>query len=203
MNCNIVPTSIPEHEQFLAMLPVIRFQAQSAFRTLQYDIRQEQLSEVIGHAWQAFVRLCETGKTGQANAWTLAQFAVRAVRSGRRTGNSQNSLDITSRIHRRNEKAARRRQLEKPDRLPWQEFILADQRASPDQLAMARLDFGDWLATLPTQKRQVAEFLANGESTRDAAEQFGLTAGRISQIRKELEQSWNTFQSGMTLVNTA
>jgi DNA-binding NarL/FixJ family response regulator len=68
---------------------------------------------------------------------------------------------------------------------------------------MARLDFGDWLATLPTQKRQVAEFLANGESTRDAAEQFGLTAGRISQIRKELEQSWNTFQSGMTLVNTA
>ena len=60
MNCNIIPTTTSEHEQFLAMLPVIRFQAQSAFRTLQYDTRQEQLSEVIGHALQAFVRLCET-----------------------------------------------------------------------------------------------------------------------------------------------
>jgi len=36
--------------------------------------------------------------------------------------------------------------------------------------------------------------LAAGETGRDTARLFGLTAGRISQLRGELKRNWQTFQ---------
>ena len=203
MNCTSDSVTAMNHDQFLTMLPVIQFQARRAFKRLQYDIKQEYLSEVVGHAWQAFVRLCETGKTGQATAWSLARFAVRAVRSGRRTGNRQNIRDINTEIERNRSGEELKRPVVKPNPMPWLEHILADERARPDYLAITRMDFGDWLGMLPQQKRQIAEFLASGESTREAAEHFGISPGRISQIRRELELSWNAFQSGVALADSA
>lgn len=203
MNCTSHCITSLDHDQFLTMLPVIRFQARQAFKQLQYDIQQEYLSEVIGHAWQAFVRLTESGKTSQANPWSLARFAIRAVRSGRRTGNRQNIRDINTEIEKKRTGEELKRPVVKPNPMPWLEHMLADERARPDYLAITRMDFGDWLGMLTPQKRQIAEFLASGESTREAAEHFGISPGRISQIRRELELSWNTFQTGVTLVDSA
>jgi hypothetical protein len=41
--------------------------------------------------------------------------------------------------------------------------------------------------------RRIAKTLANGERTGDVARKFGLSDGRISQIRKELAASWQSF----------
>ena len=58
----------------------------------------------------------------------------------------------------------------------------------------ARIDFGQWLHGLPARRRHLAELLAMGERTREAARQFGISPGRVSQIRRELEASWERFQ---------
>jgi len=39
----------------------------------------------------------------------------------------------------------------------------------------------------------VAKFLANGETTTAAADKFNVSAGRISQLRRELQESWQEF----------
>ena len=77
----------------------------------------------------------------------------------------------------------------------WAESLIADQRARPDQLVMARIDFAEWLQTLKPLHRKVAQHLSLGESTHSTARIFNLTPGRISQIRRLLERSWLSFQT--------
>src|SRR5262249_53763961 len=62
----------------------------------------------------------------------------------------------------------------------------------PDQVAF-RLDFPAWLATLSRRNREIAEDMALGHGTGHLARRFGLTQGRISQLRRELYESWRRF----------
>ena len=61
-----------------------------------------------------------------------------------------------------------------------------------------RIDFSDWLKSLSRRLRRIANLLATGETTGAAAKKFRVTPGRISQIRRQLEQSWRTFQGEET-----
>jgi transposase-like protein len=56
---------------------------------------------------------------------------------------------------------------------------------------------------LSAKKRRVAEALAQGDSTNDVADEFGVSAGRVSQLRREFAESWQEFhgpvsENGMT-----
>ncbi len=75
----------------------------------------------------------------------------------------------------------------------WHEVLLEDKHAGPAEVAAMRLDFAAWLKSLPGRLRRIAEFLAMGETTTAAAGKFRVSAGRISQIRKELHQAWHRF----------
>ena len=57
-----------------------------------------------------------------------------------------------------------------------------------------RVDFEDWLASLPARDRRVAELLATGEMTQEVARMVGISPGRVSQLRRELAESWQEFQ---------
>ncbi len=72
--------------------------------------------------------------------------------------------------------------------------LVADKRATPAELAANRIDFGAWLATMSPLRRQLAQFLSKGESTRAAARRFALSPGRVGQLRREFQASWNAFQ---------
>ncbi|HEV3023775.1 MAG TPA: hypothetical protein VGX76_14975, partial [Pirellulales bacterium] len=76
----------------------------------------------------------------------------------------------------------------------WKEVLVEDRRSTPAETAAARIDFATWLARLCRRDRGVATTLAAGESGRDTAKKFGLTAGRISQLRTELKRNWQAFQ---------
>jgi hypothetical protein len=80
----------------------------------------------------------------------------------------------------------------------WKEVLVEDRRTTPAETAAARIDFGDWLTLLCRRDRGVATTLAAGESGRDTAKKFGLTAGRISQLRAELKRNWERFQGEAT-----
>ncbi len=58
----------------------------------------------------------------------------------------------------------------------------------------AKLDVGAWFATLTKRLKEIATDLAFGFSTSEVAEKHGVTAGRISQLRRMLEESWLAFQ---------
>jgi hypothetical protein len=76
----------------------------------------------------------------------------------------------------------------------WEEILVEDRHVGPAETAITRIDFATWLQLLPSRLRKIAVFLANGETTGTAARKFRLSQGRISQIRRELCETWHRFQ---------
>lgn len=77
----------------------------------------------------------------------------------------------------------------------WIEALVEDKRASVPDLVCTRLDFGSWFASLPGRMHAIAKDLAFGCSTSEVAQKYGVTASRISQLRRVLEESWANFQT--------
>jgi FixJ family two-component response regulator len=75
----------------------------------------------------------------------------------------------------------------------WQEIVIEDRHVGPADVVRVRLDFNDWLNTLSRRNRRVAKFLTLGNRTSDAARKFGVSQGRVSQLRKELKAAWDKF----------
>ena len=184
------------HARFIEMLPQIRRQARVAFRGLPSEQRDDLIAETLANAFCAFVRLVERGRESLAYPTPLARYAVQQVRSGRRVGSKMNVKDITSpyaqlsnqinveRLDRRETKTG-----------TWQEIVVEDRHAGPADIAATRIDFNAWLAKLPERLKQMALHLATGETTQKAARRFNVSPGRISQIRRELLQSWEAFNA--------
>ena len=76
----------------------------------------------------------------------------------------------------------------------WREALIEDRHAGPADTAAARIDVATWYRTLPMRDRKIAKVLATGETTSAAAKKFGVSAARISQVRRELAESWEEFQ---------
>lgn len=62
----------------------------------------------------------------------------------------------------------------------------------PDQVQF-RMDFPAWVRTHTERTKNVIRHLMVGERTKDVAEKHKTTAGRISQMRRELCLDWNRF----------
>jgi hypothetical protein len=80
----------------------------------------------------------------------------------------------------------------------WIDLMVEDKRASVPDVVAARLDVGAWFATLSRRMKQIARDLAYGCSTSEVADKHGVTSGRISQLRRSLEQSWDAFHQEET-----
>ncbi len=181
---------LDRHNNFLAILPEIRRQALFAFRALRAEAKEEAVAETIANVFVAFNRLMEQGKGTNIYASALTRYAVAQIRSGRKVGASLNSNCVLS-------EAARQMHGLQIDRLgycakcgEWFEFIVDDRRTPvPDQAAF-RCDFPGWLNTLSPQKRQIAEKLVVGHTTTEVAQACRISPGRVSQIRRELDDSW-------------
>ena len=183
------------HAAFEAMIPTIETHARVAFRHLGREACQEMTQEVICNCCQAYARLVERGKTDVAFPTALAKFGVRQAKEGRKVGSKLNVKDISSDYCQQKKHLL----LERLDRYDseeqaWSEILVEDRHAGPAETAIVRLDFSTWLKLLPRRLRKIATFLANGETTSAAARRFGISQGRISQIRRELLSAWRCFQ---------
>jgi hypothetical protein len=185
------------NDEFLALLPRIRRHAQIQFRQLRGDDHDDALAEVTANAFVAYARLNETGRRSVAHWSTLAAFAIAHTRAGRKVGSRLNSNDVLSSY------AQRRRglQVQRIDSAVandggWRAMVLEDRRSSPAEIACFRLDFAQWLGSLSHHKRRIALALAQGETTGAAAKAFRVSPARISQLRRELAESWKSFQQG-------
>jgi hypothetical protein len=174
---------------FLEILPEIKRRLRMAFCRLSEEAREEAMEEAIVSCLLAYARLYEQGRTASVTPSTLAWYAALQVKSGRPTVGSMNGSDPLSRYAQLENGI----QIERLDS-KWIDVMVEDKRAAvPDQVA-AKLDVGAWFATLSRRMKQIAKDLAFGFSTSEVARKYGVTAGRISQLRRALENSWAEFQ---------
>jgi hypothetical protein len=62
----------------------------------------------------------------------------------------------------------------------------------PEQVSF-RLDFPCWLRTRTSRDRKLINDMLQDERTLDLAKKHGLSAGRVSQLRREFMASWERF----------
>ncbi len=182
------------HKKYMAMLPAILRHARIASRDLDAEAREEFVQEVVANTLSAFVRLVELDKADIAYATPLATYAVAQTREGRQVGTRLNVRDVSS-DYCQLQKGVAVKRLDHYDRREggWLEVLVEDRHAGPAETAASRIDFPAWLKTLSRRPRRIAMKLAVGEATGEVARQFGISKCRISQIRRELEQSWRAF----------
>jgi len=150
-------------ERFVDMLPSIRQQARVAFRGKSEELRQELTAEVVANCFVAFVRLVERGLDDIIYPTPLAQYAIRQTLDGRKVGGSLNVNDVSSKYAQRSKRFV----LESLDRYnqrkaEWKEVLVEDRHSGPAETAASRIDFADWLRSLPRRQRRSAGFGAGG-----------------------------------------
>jgi hypothetical protein len=182
------------HERYLKLLPDIRRQARMRVRYLASEAREEAIQEIVADTVVVYARLADLGKEDMAYATPLVNYAAAKFHAGRRVGNRLNVRDVTSHYCQRRKRIV----VEQLDRRgdasgEWQEVLVEDRHATPADIAAIRIDFCDWLQTLSTRDRRIAQALATGETTSRVARAFTVTAGRVSQLRQVLRTSWYTF----------
>ena len=184
---------------FLAVLPTVRTHARIRFRYLRPESREEAVQAAIASACLSYQRLARQGKLHGIRPSSLADYAVRRVRSGRSVGSPQNSADLHSPLAQRKHEI-RQHSLTSTDQ-SWDQTLVESKRVLPADRAAFRLDFEQWVSSMSQRDRQIITVLASGEATSAVAGRFGLTAGRVSQLRRRYEQDWQVFQGQATRSN--
>jgi hypothetical protein len=74
-----------------------------------------------------------------------------------------------------------------------EEALHDNTQTPPDEQAAFRVDFSAWVERRPKRDRRLIRAMLLGERTGELADRFGLTAGRISQLRREFHDDWSAF----------
>jgi hypothetical protein len=203
----IPPHSAALHAAFLSILPRIELHGQLAFRgVLCPQRRADCVAEMVALCWLGFVRLVQRGKDPLAFPVVLATYAARQVRCGRGLCGQEKGRDALSGL-------AQRGHGFKVEPLPHSatsydrlgavggqrkqdvlEELLHDngQTPVPEQVAF-RLDFSAWRRAHARRTRRLVDDMMLGERTRELARKYGLSPGRISQLRRQLHNDWRRF----------
>src|SRR4051794_9849895 len=118
----------------------------------------------------------------------LATFAVRQAVGGRHVGGRQDSsVDVMS-------PALRRRQGKRVCSLFADSgcgelhcMLIADRRTEVPELAAFRIDFNEWLSGFTRRDQRIIAALASGERGGIVAQRFGISDGRVTQLRRKYE----------------
>jgi hypothetical protein len=174
---------------FIALLPEIERKLRLAFCRLDPDACEDAIEEGIVHCLLAYIRLHDQGRAEIATPSSLAWYSSRHVKRGRPASGRMNGKDPLSRYAQLGKGIQVERLHSK-----WIDAFVQDKRAPVADQVAAKLDVSAWFSTLPRRMKQIAKDLAFGYSTFEVARKHGVTAGRISQLRRSLEQSWAAFQ---------
>ena len=189
---------VPAHDivRFVAMIPVIQRHLRFFFRHSPMAVRQERIDDALAQAFVLFANLVVRQRVRLAHPTALARYAAYRVRSRRPIGSRSSSKDVMSRATQR--RFEFRVMSVDPGswtgNLPSTELLGESRQATPAELAAIRVDFAVWLGQLSDRQREIALCLAVGEPTGAVAHRFGVSSGRISQIRLELANRWRLFQ---------
>ncbi len=190
--------------RFVAFLPRIERRARIAFRGVQCATRRADcIAETVAIAWKWFCRLMRRGKDATKFIGALAVLAVRAVRSGRRASGQIRSNDVLNPVAQCRHgfvvhSLSAGRNSDETTRERWLQTVLQERLADntttpPPEQAAFRLDFGCWVRRLSPRERRILRAMSRNEPTKDLSRQFHVSAGRISQMRREFHLGWSRF----------
>jgi hypothetical protein len=193
-----LPSTAGWQAGFLSVLPAVELHAQIQFRRLRAEQREEAIQEAIASACVSYQILASKGRLHDAHPGTLATFAVNFVRNGRHVGGKQDAAqDVMSSVGRRRHGVRLvhfDRQRGQGQTEGWKQLVVADRKHPVPDIAAFRIDFSQWLKTLMRRDRMIIGAMVAGEGTFAVADRFGLSAGRVSQLRRRYEREWRVFQ---------
>jgi hypothetical protein len=191
------PTRSPDelHAAFLTILPRIELHGRVYFRHKKPDKRDEAIAEMVALAWKSFINCVRNGKNPLEFPMALARRAAQAVHNGRRLCGQEKIRDVLS-------PRAQQEHNFVVVSLPegsslngnvFDEALIDNTRTPVDDQVAFRIDFPAWRRTRSDRDRRVIDDLMVGERTMDVADQHGLTAARISQLRRDFYEDWTRF----------
>jgi hypothetical protein len=191
------PSLLALQSAFLAsVLPKVLSHGRVYFRHLKSaDRKEEYVAEMVALAWKWHLRLAERGKDAAQFPTAIATFAARAVRSGRKLAGMDRAKDVLSPQARQRHgiAVAKLPDYSTLDGSTLDEALHDNTRSPVDEQVCFRLDFPAWRASRTDRDRRVLDDLMLGERTLDVAGKYGLSPGRISQLRRELHDDWEFF----------
>ncbi|MDZ4818318.1 MAG: hypothetical protein SGJ20_05030 [Planctomycetota bacterium] len=198
---SVVRRQVTWQEQFVAMLPEIERLLRISFRNLAPEARVDAHEEGVVHCLLSYVRLFEQGRAEVATPSSLAWFAKLQVRRGRTPACPMTCREPLSRYGQLG-KGIRVVRLHHGDFSDdtWINDVIDSGSTSISDRVATKLDFVAWLGSLCQRTRRIAMDLARGNGTRDVAQKYRLSPGRISQLRRELHNSWQLFQGEPSLL---
>jgi hypothetical protein len=191
------------------VLPRVEAHGRVYFRHIKCPGKKEELlAEMSGLAWKWFVGLVQKGKNVLDFVSALANYAARAVNSGRRVCGHERKKDVLSPV-------ARRLHGFTIESLPqatstsheclyasphgqalldaFEERLHDNTVTPPPDQAAFRIDFPAWRLTHSERDRRLIDMLMLGGRTKEVSEMFGLSQGRISQKRRQFLEDWRRF----------
>jgi len=185
-------------EGFLKVLPAVQRHARMRFRRLEADRREEAIQETVAAACVNYQLAAAQGKLNVVRTGSLADFAVRHVRTGRHVGGGQDAArDVMSPAchHRYGVRVCGYFESQLPgDADGWKKAVVTDRKIPVPDLAAFRIDFGRWFQTQRRRDRLIISALIAGENPFAIADRFGISGSRVSQLRRRYEQDWLKFQ---------
>jgi len=197
---------VAAQQEFTRTISAVEDAVRFAFRRrLRPQEFEEALAEALAAAWSAWHGLIKRGKDPVAvGVHGIATNAIRNVRQGRRVGNKGGGRGAMDVYHCKAQAKSGFMlvSLDSGDGTPadssgkgdWRDWLAEAKTCTPADLAASRIDLAGWLSRLPERKRRIFETLAQGHDGIVVARRLGLSPGRVSQVRAELEASWREFQ---------
>jgi hypothetical protein len=179
-----------------SVLPKVVSHGRIYFRHLRSaELKEEYIAEMVALTWRWHRRLAERGKDATRFPTALATFAARAVRSGRKLAGMDRVRDVLSpqAQQRHGFAVGKLPDYGALDGSPLEEALHDNTRTPPDEQCAFRIDFPAWRAGRTERDRRVLDDLMLGERTLDVAGKYGLSPGRVSQLRREFLLDWRRY----------
>jgi len=179
---------------FLSMLPAVETHARIRFRRWPAQRREEAIAETIAAACLYYQQAIVSGRRENVRPGPLSDFAVRHAAEGRHVGGSlDRSTDALSPRAQRRHGFQATRISTLVEHGEWEQLAVASRRYPVPDAAAFRIDFPDWLSRQSRRDRRIIQAFLVRTSATEVARQFGLTDGRISQLRSGFAKSWRSF----------
>lgn len=75
---------------------------------------------------------------------------------------------------------------------PYEEYLCENDVTPMPEQVVFRIDWPAFMNSLSERDRELMYFLGLGNSNQDAASEFGLSPGRVSQLRKGWAEEWRS-----------
>jgi hypothetical protein len=189
-------TPHPADDVFLAVLSIVLRHARLRFRFVRCPHeREDLLQEVFAYALTWSRLLWDRGRDVREFPSALARYAVQSVRNGRRLCGMRGAKDAFNPATQA--RCGFRCECLPPGDPPHGSILaaaLADSARSeiPEQVAFP-IDFPTWLATRTERDRAIIADMLLELRTTDLAARHGVSAGRVSQLRRAYHADWIAY----------